>query len=78
MGTPYNPRKALAVLNMLQAEGVPYFMTEQEAVAVCEYYGAENVSFIHLSKTRRDVSIVAVARKIANVLGDCHDVWLKP
>ena len=78
MGIPYSPRKALRVLNLLQAEGVPYFMTPAEAVAVCEYYGAENVTFTYIGKTCRDISIVTVARKIADVLGDTHEVWVNP
>lgn len=68
MGTPYNPRKALAVLNMLQAEGVPFFMTPTEAAKICEWHDVENATFKHLRKNKKDVTIVSVARYLAQRL----------
>lgn len=68
MGTSYNPRKALVVLNMLQAEGVPFFMTPTEAIKVCEWYEVENATFNHSRKNKKDVTIVSVARYLAQRL----------
>jgi len=68
MAIPYNPRKALAVLNLLQAEGVPFFMTPTQAAKVCEYYEVENATFKHSRKNKKDVTIVSVARYLSQRL----------